>query len=104
MRMDSDLHFTDCPLWNEVYYATDETLEMGLPYKGTYYQTFGGGPEGGWLVVGTDVYDVSRNWFEKWSVKKMAGVLHVVEMDEVGGLWRCKYVPFAVEPKDISSQ
>ena len=55
----------------------------------TYYQTYGGGPEGGYWVRefyninGSDprqeVYSVERSWGEPFKVKKVNGLLHYNE-------------------------
>lgn len=41
--------------------------------KGTYYQLYGGGPEGG-LFLDTDDniwYEIDRTWFEPWTIKRL---------------------------------
>jgi hypothetical protein len=38
---------------------------------GTYYQTYGGGPEGGFLVTAEGhFYDLDRTWHQPWKVTK----------------------------------
>jgi len=78
--------------WSEVYNdggTTGDFEDAGWdslrPF--TYYQTFGGGPEGGYLSDGTFTFVCSRGWHEPWAfgyvpnaqveVAKRHGVPHI---------------------------
>jgi len=65
----------DCE-WSYVYNLIKSPKKIGLPYNGIYYQTYGGGPEGGYLIAEGKVYSVNRNWFETWTLEEAKGVLH----------------------------
>lgn len=61
--------------WEQVYstqsfteFATDSLAHLK---DGIYYLTFGGGPEGGYVCLPNgDVYSVSRNWGQPFTVTK----------------------------------
>jgi len=68
--------------WEEVYnkperfgkYCPPGNKELAKLKKGVYYQTFGGGPEGGYvLLTNGDVYSVKRGWFEPFKATKLNG-------------------------------
>lgn len=59
-----------------IYSIHPSPKDIGLPYGGIYYQTHGGGPEGGYLQSRGKIYSVSRSWGEPWAVTKVNGVLH----------------------------
>lgn len=50
----------------EVYAVYDRYI---LDHYGTYYQTYGGGPEGGYFLTNKNWYTVSRNWETPWEMK-----------------------------------
>jgi len=62
-----------------------------LPWKeqvtGTYYQTYGGGGDGGYVVSEDGkVYDVARQWYLPWSVMPLPGAtVKIVQKDEMAG-------------------
>lgn len=93
--------------WEDVYSVVPVTSETfaGMPpgfYKGlkTYYQTFGGGPEGGYIAKmnqgasADTVYRVSRGWFQPWKVEEMKNVVLEYEPENVaaGQPARCRKV------------
>jgi hypothetical protein len=46
--------------------------EVGGSVFGIYYETFGGGPHGGYVETPElNVFKVSRNWFETWKTQKL---------------------------------
>lgn len=50
------------------------------PYKDfRYYQCWGGGPEGGYIVCGDTVCRVNRSWGEPFSVERVEGIIDVSE-------------------------
>lgn len=50
--------------------------EVGGNIQGKFYQTYGGGPEGGYVIdYDNRVYQVSRNWNNKWEIKFIGGKL-----------------------------
>ena len=60
--------------WEEVY-SIDTPLSLINHFKGPcqYYQTAGGGPEGGYVLFDSYLYSVTRYWFEDWSSKLLVG-------------------------------
>jgi hypothetical protein len=60
--------------WEEVY-SIDTPVSLINHFKGpcAYYQTAGGGPEGGYVLFDSDVYSVTRDWFQDWSSTKLVG-------------------------------
>ena len=60
--------------WEEVY-SIDTPLSLINHFKGpcSYYQTSGGGPEGGYVLFDSNLYSVTRHWFEDWSSKLLKG-------------------------------
>jgi len=60
--------------WEEVY-SLDAPLSLINHFKGpcAYYQTAGGGPEGGYVLFDSYLYSVTRHWYEDWSSTKMNG-------------------------------
>lgn len=65
--------------WNEVYCIIDFKDISSEVYSDfwdcKYYQTYGGGPEGGFLVQIKDereiIYEVERNWGEPWCITEL---------------------------------
>lgn len=61
----------------------------------TYYQTFGGGPEGGYFVrvlEGEDgvpqwggCWQVSRGWFQHWKARKISNVVGIMYVEDEEG-------------------
>jgi len=60
--------------WEEVY-SIDCPVSIVTYFNGpcAYYQTQGGGPEGGYVLFDSDVYAVSRTWFQPWVSKLLKG-------------------------------
>jgi hypothetical protein len=65
----------------------------------TYYQTHGGGPEGGYFVKDLDgpneaVYRVSRGWYQPWRVDKLKDIFFEFQPENVaaGQTARCRKV------------
>jgi len=65
--------------WLDVY-NIEIDFEVGN-IKGTYYQTFGGGPEGGYVETENAVYHIKRTWFEEWKIYKTRYVLIKRDID-----------------------
>lgn len=82
--------------WEEVYSVQDVSANLwteDLPLfqdNTIYYQTYGGGPEGGYFVKTTDdythpgslsdtkikrVWKVQRSWFQPWKIEKLDNVV-----------------------------
>jgi hypothetical protein len=63
--------------WDEVYYMclfSQVSSDAYKEYHGwIYYQTYGGGPEGGFLVNDGKVCEVSRSWVTGWEIKPITG-------------------------------
>jgi len=61
--------------WEEVYREYPDFREVGGAIDGIYYQTFGGGPEGGYVVESTvdgdRLFSVKRSWFKPWTITRM---------------------------------
>ena len=73
--------------WEEVY-SLDTPLSLIHHFKGpcAYYQTTGGGPEGGYVLFDSNLYSVTRHWFEDWSSKLLVGKkLEYDPSDEMAG-------------------
>jgi hypothetical protein len=93
--------------WEEVYSVQDVTQE-NFPgqdrrfYKvepEKYYQTFGGGPEGGYVVIDRGgphdtLYKVRRGWGQTWQIEELENVfLEYEPADEMAGKTaRCRTV------------
>lgn len=69
--------------WNTIYSIHQNPKSIGFPIGGIYYQTYGGGPEGGYLMSRGKLYSVHRSWGEKWTLTRENGVLHFRE-NEIG--------------------
>lgn len=93
--------------WEEVYCVRKVTEDWGsdlvLSRRHTqeeidedvmYYQTSGGGPEGGYFVKGGFVFRVSRGWGQPWRVEELKNVVLEYEpADEMAGKTaRCRKV------------
>ena len=66
--------------WMEVYYKEDFDELCGdhehlQPYKKgfTYYNCWGGGPVGGYIYNGTELYRVSHTWAEPYTAEPVEG-------------------------------
>jgi hypothetical protein len=64
----------------------------GMPDLGTYYQCWGGGPEGGYVSTVNGIYEINRNWGECWKATHLPGRRLTVCPEGVApdGLMRCK--------------
>jgi hypothetical protein len=70
-------------------YISENAKKQLLQFKFNtiYYQTFGGGPEGGFFVKYTDdtfeeivgIWSVSRSWGEPFTAKKLVYALNIQE-------------------------
>lgn len=56
----------------------------GDEITGTYYQTYGGGPEGGYLFNGEEVFALSRTWDEEWKVSPSADEFEITSYSHYG--------------------
>jgi hypothetical protein len=71
--------------WMEVYSRTDDFSpycgehEHLQPYKDfQYFQCWGGGPEGGYIMNDNDdTYRVNRTWGEPFTVERVEGIIDV---------------------------
>ena len=73
--------------WEDVYaesYWTlgKDTAQYGKLYEGVYYQTYGGGPSGGYVVRDNKYYAVHYTWSDGWSVKELQGRLKFIKTDD----------------------
>lgn len=75
----------------------------------TYYQTYGGGPEGGYFVkdyspATSRVFKVERNWFQPWSVEEVENaILEYEPADEMAGKTaRCRLI--TVHTKELEKK
>jgi hypothetical protein len=50
-------------------YSVNANYEI-LGFVGTYYETYGGGPEGGYFFTNDKWYEVDRNWNVRWTMQK----------------------------------
>jgi len=79
--------------WEEVY-SLDCPVSLVTYFNGpcAYYQTAGGGPEGGYVLFDSRLYEVTRHWYEEWSSKLLVGKkLEFQVGDEMKGLpMRCR--------------
>lgn len=83
--------------WSTIYYRGEFAGFCGehphlQDFKtATYYQTYGGGPEGGYLVMpDKSVYTTDRNWGTPFSLpEKVEGELNVCKMN---GEWKCRLI------------
>ena len=84
--------------WEEVYSVKPVTMTLWtedmeqFKTNTTYYQTSGGGPEGGYFVKTTadnyveGVWEVSRSWFQPWECKKIDyAAIEYEAADEMNG-------------------
>jgi len=74
--------------WEEVY-STDTPVSLVNHFNGicSYFQTAGGGPEGGYVLFDSYLYSVTRHWFENWSSTKLVDKkLEFQVGDEMKGL------------------
>lgn len=86
--------------WEEVYSVQDVSANLwteDLPLfhdETKYYQTFGGGPEGGYFVRKDKVWKVRRGWFKPWKIEKLDNVvLEYEKEDEMAGRTaRCRLI------------
>ena len=91
--------------WEEVYSVRDVTSSLWTQdtpqfQTGTkYYQTYGGGPEGGYFVKDEKVWKVRRCWFQPWSVEEVPNsVLEYEPADEMAGKTaRCRLIEVKVD-------
>lgn len=59
--------------WCEVYEEA-EAADRGFPFKARFFLTFGGGPEGGYLVFDDGrVAECERTTGEPWTIKLRPG-------------------------------
>jgi len=59
-------HDGGCPEFNKV----------GGNIDGKFIMTYGGGPEGGYVITPDDrIFQVNRNWFTKWVCDEISGIL-----------------------------
>jgi len=61
------------PIYNNkmsdaVYSVNSDYVILG--HTGTYYETYGGGGEGGFFFTNNKWYSVDRNWNVPWTMKK----------------------------------
>jgi len=55
-------------------YSIIKDMKVGK-ITGTYYQTYGGGPEGGFLETKDGWYELDRTWHQPWKVTKRPGIV-----------------------------
>lgn len=86
--------------YEDVYEVREDVRMLnkeGKPIKGTYYKTYGGGPEGGYLITSKKVYIITRTWGEPFTVKKVCECkvedVEFIEENRDKGIQRQIYVP-----------
>lgn len=88
--------------WNDVYYEgpfggfCGEHPHLQDFKVGTFHQTYGGGPEGGYLTMPDgSVYETKRTWGTPFEVpKKMEG--KKLLRKKIRGNWKCRLVDASV--------
>ena len=55
-------------------YSIVKDMKVG-DITGTYYQTYGGGPEGGFLETKDGWYELDRTWHQPWKVTKRPDIV-----------------------------
>ena len=75
--------------WEEVY-----SVQSLSDINKIYYQTYGGGPEGGYFVESNKVFKVERNWFQPFEIDEIPNaVLEYESSDEMAGKKaRCRLI------------
>jgi len=69
--------------WSQIYSEflfgefISENSEFETFKDYAYYQCYGGGPEGGYITNGRDVYSVERNWGSSWTVIPVNGRIEI---------------------------
>jgi hypothetical protein len=90
--------YNEVEQWDNVYYEgvfggfCGEHPHLQDFKVATYYQTFGGGPEGGYLVMPDgDVYETKRTWGEPFDLpKKLEG--KKLLRKKTDGNWMCRLI------------
>jgi hypothetical protein len=90
----------------EEIYEVQENFRMlnknGVPIKGTFYKTYGGGPEGGYLIIKKrknmpEIYAIERSWGTPYTIKHAyecsVGAVEFIEKNEEKGIPYQIYVP-----------
>jgi len=54
---------------SDAVYSVNTNYEI-LGFVGTYYETYGGGPEGGFFFTNDKWYAVDRTWNEFWAMNE----------------------------------
>lgn len=85
--------------WEEVYSVQDVPANIwteGSPFleNTKYYQTFGGGPEGGYFVKGDQIWEVKRSLFQKWQYELLENTCFEYEAEDemAGKTARCRLI------------
>lgn len=86
--------------WEEVYSVQDVSANLwteSYPDFHTntkYYQTFGGGPEGGYFVKDKKVWKVRRSWYNPWSIEELENTILEYEAEDVmaGKTAQCRLI------------
>jgi hypothetical protein len=55
-------------------YSIVKDMQVG-DLTGTYYQTYGGGPEGGFYHTQDGWYELDRTWHQPWKVTKRPDIV-----------------------------
>ena len=83
--------------WEDVYNVTDDEPIQTWPEEGAFYgfqwfQTYGGGPAGGYLTNGRILIDVHMTWDGKW-FKTVPGKLEFKRGNSfIGQVAQCRIV------------
>jgi len=65
-------------------YLIVKDMQVG-ELTGTYYQTYGGGPEGGIYKTREGWYEIDRGWYKPWKLTKLEShVIHFNHEYEMG--------------------
>ena len=74
---------------HQVYQMSEDYEILGK--KGTYYQLYGGGPEGGLFFYNNKWYDVNREWFNPWTMKHRKHNLPIKIFRDEYGYWNVQF-------------
>jgi hypothetical protein len=66
-----------------------------LDKYGTYYQTYGGGPEGGYFLYKKNWYAVERTWFKPWTMTPCTPRIYTPQNEMIGITASIRSVVFA---------
>jgi hypothetical protein len=97
---DEDFDEDESDPFEEIYEVQENFRmlnEKNVPIKGTFYKTYGGGPEGGYLITKKNIYAIERTWGTPYTIKHAyecsADAVEFIEKNEEKGIHHQIYVP-----------